>query len=199
VSDPASSLIFVPPLPKSSSPQRDLLRIDADDVQAEPPRDDTEDPDGQEERERRNDLSNHLLLNEMPLERVSCAGGEHFPLSRDWVRSTHLLPGACSRDRCVSRLGVGQAYILESGEGEISCPVRTALGAPRYKAPVAPRRRLLRTLFGAGGLSNRGDRTRTCNPRFWRPVLYQLSYAPRFAPRSVGMIAACRSSRFSRC
>ena len=26
---------------------------------------------------------------------------------------------------------------------------------------------------------NRGDRTRTCNPRFWRPVLYQLSYAPR--------------------
>ena len=31
------------------------------------------------------------------------------------------------------------------------------------------------------GLS-RGDRTRTCNPRFWRPVLYQLSYAPRFEP-----------------
>ena len=27
---------------------------------------------------------------------------------------------------------------------------------------------------------SRGDRTRTCNPRFWRPVLYQLSYAPRF-------------------
>src|SRR5438876_1184031 len=33
----------------------------------------------------------------------------------------------------------------------------------------------------AGGLStaNRGGRTRTCNPRFWRPVLCQLSYAPR--------------------
>ncbi len=33
------------------------------------------------------------------------------------------------------------------------------------------------------GLSgeNRGGRTRTCNPRFWRPVLCQLSYAPRFA------------------
>src|SRR4051794_8359099 len=25
----------------------------------------------------------------------------------------------------------------------------------------------------------RGGRTRTCNPRFWRPVLCQLSYAPR--------------------
>ena len=26
--------------------------------------------------------------------------------------------------------------------------------------------------------ANRGGRTRTCNPRFWRPVLCQLSYAP---------------------
>ena len=26
---------------------------------------------------------------------------------------------------------------------------------------------------------HRGDRTCNCNPRFWRPVLYQLSYAPR--------------------
>jgi hypothetical protein len=25
---------------------------------------------------------------------------------------------------------------------------------------------------------NRGERTRTSNPRFWRPVLCQLSYAP---------------------
>ena len=29
----------------------------------------------------------------------------------------------------------------------------------------------------------RGGRTRTCNPRFWRPVLCQLSYAPRVAGR----------------
>ncbi len=28
-------------------------------------------------------------------------------------------------------------------------------------------------------LGYRGDRTRTCDPRFWRPMLYQLSYAPR--------------------
>src|SRR3954470_16743804 len=27
---------------------------------------------------------------------------------------------------------------------------------------------------------DRGGRTRTCNPRFWRPVLCQLSYAPQF-------------------
>ena len=26
--------------------------------------------------------------------------------------------------------------------------------------------------------SGRGDRTRTCNLRFWRPLLYQLNYAP---------------------
>ncbi len=32
----------------------------------------------------------------------------------------------------------------------------------------------------SGAFLYRGDRTRTCNPRFWRPVLYQLSYAPRF-------------------
>jgi fatty acid desaturase len=34
-------------------------------------------------------------------------------------------------------------------------------------------------------LADRGDRTRTCNPRFWRPVLCQLSYAPRFEGTSV--------------
>ncbi len=27
-------------------------------------------------------------------------------------------------------------------------------------------------------LFGRGDRTRTCDTRFWRPVLYQLSYSP---------------------
>src|SRR5438128_12115394 len=32
----------------------------------------------------------------------------------------------------------------------------------------------------AGSSEHRGGRTRTCNPRFWRPVLCQLSYAPRF-------------------
>ena len=31
------------------------------------------------------------------------------------------------------------------------------------------------------GLFTPGGRTRTCNPRFWRPVLCQLSYAPRVA------------------
>src|SRR3989344_2294816 len=29
------------------------------------------------------------------------------------------------------------------------------------------------------GHSGRRGRDRTCDPRFWRPVLYQLSYAPR--------------------
>src|SRR5256885_2354483 len=30
-------------------------------------------------------------------------------------------------------------------------------------------------------LANRPGRNRTCNPRFWRPVLYQLSYGPRWS------------------
>src|SRR5688572_6925 len=31
---------------------------------------------------------------------------------------------------------------------------------------------------GGGREGGRGDRTRTCNRWFWRPVLYQLSYTP---------------------
>ena len=29
--------------------------------------------------------------------------------------------------------------------------------------------------------NGRGDRTRTCGLRFWRPLLYQLSYTPAWA------------------
>ncbi len=39
---------------------------------------------------------------------------------------------------------------------------------------------------------NRPGRTRTCNPRFWRPVLCQLSYGPLMAGRrSDGRAVAC--------
>ena len=43
-----------------------------------------------------------------------------------------------------------------------------------------PAQRLPHTLdpVFAGVSCYRGDRTRTCNPRFWRPVLYRLSYSP---------------------
>src|SRR5262245_14172154 len=34
------------------------------------------------------------------------------------------------------------------------------------------------TLARRRSVRRRGDRTRTCNRRFWRPVLYQLSHAP---------------------
>lgn len=35
----------------------------------------------------------------------------------------------------------------------------------------------------------RRDRSRTCNPRFWRPVLYQLSYSPIRNPKaSLGLL-----------
>jgi hypothetical protein len=50
---------------------------------------------------------------------------------------------------------------------------------------IVPAARRQQREHGAGD-GNRGDRTRTCNPRFWRPVLYQLSYAPwRFEGFSV--------------
>src|SRR5712691_2953367 len=33
--------------------------------------------------------------------------------------------------------------------------------------------------YEASRSPDRPGRNRTCNPRFWRPVLYQLSYGPR--------------------
>jgi hypothetical protein len=58
----------------------------------------------------------------------------------------------------------------------------------RYKVVALAARKTLRDRGKASrerGFSlYRGDRTRTCNPRFWRPVLCQLSYAPlRFGSR----------------
>ena len=42
----------------------------------------------------------------------------------------------------------------------------------------------------------RGDRTRTCNRWFWRPVLYQLSYTPTTVPRYfVSRCGVCRRQR----
>lgn len=40
----------------------------------------------------------------------------------------------------------------------------------RHKKPLA---------FAKGYLYGRGGETRTRDTRFWRPVLYQLSYAPK--------------------
>ena len=42
---------------------------------------------------------------------------------------------------------------------------------------VPPRRAAGWKNFNDGEIG-RGDRNRTCNPRFWRPVLCQLSYSP---------------------
>src|SRR5690554_294849 len=60
--------------------------------------------------------------------------------------------------------------------------------APAFGAPVASTslltcvsfryssKHLVRVCWGG-----RADRTRTCNLRFWRPLLYQLSHRPRRA------------------
>ena len=47
------------------------------------------------------------------------------------------------------------------------------------------------------GLAGRSGRARTCDPRFWRPVLYQLSYTPS-GPNSASNSRFFRSqSRFA--
>jgi hypothetical protein len=40
-------------------------------------------------------------------------------------------------------------------------------------------------LDGKAKLNGRGDRDRTCDLRFWRPSLYQLSYTPTGPPSSI--------------
>src|SRR5215213_1761679 len=42
----------------------------------------------------------------------------------------------------------------------------------------SPRSRYVLAGGMGGAVERRGDRTRTCNNRFWRPGLFQLSYAP---------------------
>ena len=62
-------------------------------------------------------------------------------------------------------------------------PAVTALSVPPRAASIArseSKRRLCRNF------PSRGGRTRTCNPRFWRPVLCQLSYAPRLPTDCIG-------------
>src|SRR5712692_7057873 len=59
-----------------------------------------------------------------------------------------------------------------------SCPTADSLSRAREQHGRAPDRRasarpLLKVVH-----RNRPGRNRTCNPRFWRPVLYQLSYGP---------------------
>jgi hypothetical protein len=51
-------------------------------------------------------------------------------------------------------------------------------------APLSPRQQTKGSLVRR--FRNRGGRTRTCNPRFWRPVLCQLSYAPRLPTDCIG-------------
>src|SRR5262249_50787876 len=55
-------------------------------------------------------------------------------------------------------------------------PSILALGSPDHRRP---RPECGIPCAGAGlSVSNRGGATRTLNRRFWRPVLYQLSYTP---------------------
>jgi hypothetical protein len=45
-------------------------------------------------------------------------------------------------------------------------------------------------------LAGRSGRARTCDPRFWRPVLYQLSYTPSTLKASAFSNAERNEPRF---
>src|SRR4030088_1290360 len=69
----------------------------------------------------------------------------------------------------------GGGYVLRTG-----LKVKAG-GNHRTDGPLPQR------LFGLvkiDGQAGRSGRARTCDPRFWRPVLYQLSYTPRAEPAS---------------
>ena len=58
-----------------------------------------------------------------------------------------------------------------------------------------PRPRPLDDRGDSNSVRHRPGRTRTCNPRFWRPVLYHLSYGPRWP----GAESNCRHHDFQSC
>ena len=60
-------------------------------------------------------------------------------------------------------------------------PFVTAVGFVARHAVIAVRT-LPASPSRADSTVRRGDRTRTCNLRFWRPLLYQLSHTPTLAP-----------------
>ena len=64
---------------------------------------------------------------------------------------------------------------------------RSSQGEPTGRRMTVPVRQISKA-----GKTGRGGRARTCDTRFWRPVLYQLSYTPK-ARRG-----RCRLSRASR-
>jgi hypothetical protein len=81
--------------------------------------------------------------------------------------------------RASAAVGVGISVTTIPASAFIGAAVGTGefaktFGCARDSAPNEKPR-------GSGAFLVRGGRTRTCNPRFWRPVLCQLSYAPRFA------------------
>ena len=65
-------------------------------------------------------------------------------------------------------------------------PLDDSASASRFASVLAPHnhnRPFSKRAINKKDLSDRPGRNRTCNPRFWRPVLYQLSYGPK--PRAV--------------
>ena len=85
--------------------------------------------------------------------------------SKGLVRQETLVGlGAATRRDCPPGLGVSTKVIVGDDGGGSESPY------------------LARNLcqYDVSTVDGRGGRTRTCDLRFWRPLLYQLSYAPAY-------------------
>ena len=76
---------------------------------------------------------------------------------------------------------------------------RTYSGRAVFMTPDAEASRDAKSPASTGLFGYRGDRTRTCNPRFWRPVRYQLRHAPGLRPDCIGGRSTLPACRWRRC
>ena len=130
-----------------------------------------------------------------------------------WVRITHWLTALAFLALLVSGLEIVVSHPrFYWGEvGNVNTPTL-------FRIPIPSSRNLVPTGYGyvlpdqpkvkvgggkIKGLAGRSGRARTCDPRFWRPVLYQLSYTPNgtgavLATRAVSSIGHAPFARAKR-
>ena len=81
--------------------------------------------------------------------------------------------------RILSRLSARSVLLNTVGIQRSPPATRTPRHAPRASASKSlHKRKIKRAAFATLFIFGRGRRIRTLGTRFWRPLLYQLSYAP---------------------
>src|SRR5882724_7854156 len=119
-------------------------------------------------------------------ERTSCRNLNGLKAIVDMIRSVSLFAVVCGIRTALQRPALVSKDEPPSGldcSGEIKAApdIRTsgpAAGAAMYCARRQRSRHGGNRGHGLVDFSGRSGRARTCDPRFWRPVLYQLSYTP---------------------